>query len=557
MADTAEALLKLIDQAAGENSTTWGEKQDTNNALLAQAAKSAYPYSCAATGDITLDDTAYVENDVRRAFIRLTGTRSEIGNIVLPTRQMMWFIENRTTGGYALTAKTSGGTGVALTGSGGVYGVYCNGTNIVDMGLVNQTQLAVSLAALSAAGFATTSTTSNAISAAGTNLTFTTADSGKAFSPGTPVTIARTSDPVNYYMSARVVSYSGTTLNVTVDDAVGAGTFSAWSISVAGGPSISQGTIVRRAVTTSGTVDTSDNGGLIDSTSSSITLSLPAAATAGAGYNVRIINTGSGITTIDGDGTETIDGDLTYTLSQYQFVHLYCTGSAWVVFADWRKQSIQAKTAAYSIVPSDIGSIIAVSTTAIVSASPSTTVGTGFHIELRNTGTGIVTFDPDGSEVVKDNVSVTQTAIYLHRGQHVRMVNDGTAWLVAEDARAPYETWAVAMSDETTSITSGAAKTTFRFPYGFEVIEIPIASVTSVSTSGLVTVDINDDGTSIFGTNKLSIDANEKDSTTAATVASMSVPTRIALGSIMTLDIDGPGTNAKGLKVYMLGRRTP
>jgi len=29
--------------------------------------------------------------------------------------------------------------------------------------------------------------------------------------------------------------------------------------------------------------------------------------------------------------------------------------------------------------------------------------------------------------------------------------------------------------------------------------------------AGLVTVDINDDGTSIFGTNKLSIDANEKD----------------------------------------------
>jgi len=113
------------------------------------------------------------------------------------------------------------------------------------------------------------------------------------------------------------------------------------------------------------------------------------------------------------------------------------------------------------------------------------------------------------------------------------------------------------MSDETTAISSGAAKTTLRFPYGFEMIETPIASVTSASTSGLVTVDINDDGTSIFSTNKITIDANEKTSTTAATAADFTSPTRIASGSIMTFDIDTAGTNAKGLKVYMLGRRTP
>jgi len=193
----------------------------------------------------------------------------------------------------------------------------------------------------------------------------------------------------------------------------------------------------------------------------------------------------------------------------------------------------------------------------VVSATAASTLGTGFHVELRNTGTGVVTFDPDGSEVVKDNVSVTQTAIYLHRGQHVKLLTDGSGWLVTDDARAPYETWAVAMSDETTSITSGAAKTTFRFPYGFEIVETPIASVTSVSTSGVVTVDINDDGTTIFSSNKLTIDANEKDSTTAAAVATITVPTRIVSGSIMTFDVDTPGTNAKGLKVYMLGRRTP
>ena len=557
MPSSATPILKLEDQATGENAATWGIKTDNNLELVEQAIKSVYSYSCAATGDLTLDDTQYVANDTRRAVIRLTGTRSIAGNIIVPARQGWWFFENRATGGYAMTVKTSGGTGVSLPASGGVYALMCDGTDVIDMELVNDTLLQAELGAISAGGFYTTSSSSNAISVAGTNLTFTTAESGKAFTEGTPLRIARTSDPANYYMDAIVTSYSGTTLMVTVTDAVGSGTFSAWSISVAGGPSITSSTIVRRTLTTNDTVVQADNGGLIDCTSGSFTVTLLAAATAGNGFNVRILNSGSGTITVDGDGSETINGDTSYTLRQYEEVHVICTGTAWLVLGPWRKITIQAKDAAYSIVASDIGTVVGVSTTAIVSAAAAATLGSGFTVDLRNTGSGIVTFDADGTEVIKDNVSVTQTAIYLHRGQQVRLLCDGSGWLVTDDDRPPYETWAVAMSGEATIISTGTAKTTLRFPYGFEMVESPIASVTSASTSGVVTVDINDDGTSIFSGNKLTIDANEKDSTSAAAVATISVPTRIALGSIVTFDIDTAGTNAKGLKVYMLGRRTP
>lgn len=557
MPSSATPILKLEDQATGENAATWGTKTDTNLELVEQAIKSVYSYSCAASGDITLDDTQFVANDVRRAMIRLTGSRSAAGNIVVPTRQGWWFFENLTTGGYAMTVKTSAGTGISLPASGGVYGLFCDGTNVENMELVNDTLLQAELGAISAGGFYTTSSSSNAISVAGTNLTFTTADSGKAFTAGTPLRIARTSDPANYYMDAIVVDYTSTTLQVTVTDAVGSGTFSAWSISVAGGPSITSSTIVRRAVTTNDTIELTDNGGLIDCTSGSFTLTLPAAATAGNGFNVRVVNSGSGTVVLDGDGSETINGDASYTLRQYEEVHVTCTGTAWLVLGPWRKITIQAKASAYSIVASDIGTVIGVSTTAVVSASAAATLGSGFTVELRNTGSGVVTFDADGSEVIKDNVSVTQTAIYLHRGQHIRLLCDGSGWLVTSDARANYEAWAIAMSGESTIISTGAAKTTLRFPYGFELTETPIAAVTSASTSGVVTVDINDDGSSIFPGNKLTIDANETDSTTAAAVATISVPTRIAGGSIVTFDIDTAGTNAKGLKVYMLGRRTP
>jgi hypothetical protein len=67
----------------------------------------------------------------------------------------------------------------------------------------------------------------------------------------------------------------------------------------------------------------------------------------------------------------------------------------------------------------------------------------------------------------------------------------------------------------------------------------------------LVTVDINEGGSTILST-KLSIDANEKTSTTAATAAVIS-DTALANDSEITFDIDAAGTGAKGLKVALIG----
>lgn len=108
----------------------------------------------------------------------------------------------------------------------------------------------------------------------------------------------------------------------------------------------------------------------------------------------------------------------------------------------------------------------------------------------------------------------------------------------------------LAVSDETTSVTTGTAKITFRAPYAMTLTQIPRASLSTVSTSGLVTVDINENGTSILGANKLSIDANEKTSTTAATATTLA-DSSIADDAEVTIDIDAAGTGAKGLKVVI------
>jgi len=110
----------------------------------------------------------------------------------------------------------------------------------------------------------------------------------------------------------------------------------------------------------------------------------------------------------------------------------------------------------------------------------------------------------------------------------------------------------VALSDETTAITTGTAKVTIRMPFAMTLTGVR-ASLTTVSSSGLPTVDINEGGTTILST-KLTLDASEKTSTTAATAAVIS-DTALADDAEITFDIDVAGTGAAGLKIWLIGTR--
>lgn len=93
------------------------------------------------------------------------------------------------------------------------------------------------------------------------------------------------------------------------------------------------------ARTTGYTVTTADDGKLIecDATSAAFTVTLPAAATAGAGFFVAIKKTdaSANAVTIDGNGAETIDGSAGQTLeSQNDSKILYCDGTEWWVVGE-------------------------------------------------------------------------------------------------------------------------------------------------------------------------------------------------------------------------------
>lgn len=116
----------------------------------------------------------------------------------------------------------------------------------------------------------------------------------------------------------------------------------------------------------------------------------------------------------------------------------------------------------------------------------------------------------------------------------------------------PTESFVVACSDETTALTTGTAKVTFRMPYAFTLSAVR-ASVTTAPTGSTLIVDINESGSTILST-KLSIDATEKTSTTADSAAVIS-DASLADDAEMTIDIDQVGSTiaGAGLKVTLIG----
>ena len=112
----------------------------------------------------------------------------------------------------------------------------------------------------------------------------------------------------------------------------------------------------------------------------------------------------------------------------------------------------------------------------------------------------------------------------------------------------------LACSDETTALTAGTAKVTFRTPCAITLTAVR-ASVTTAPTGSTLVVDINQSGSTILST-KLSIDATEKTSTTAA-VSPVISTSALTDDAEMTIDIDQIGSTiaGTGLKVTLIGTR--
>jgi len=119
------------------------------------------------------------------------------------------------------------------------------------------------------------------------------------------------------------------------------------------------------------------------------------------------------------------------------------------------------------------------------------------------------------------------------------------------------ESFIIPCSDEAgTDLATGTGVVTFRMPYAFTLTDVR-ASVDTAPTGANIIVDINEGGSTIMTTNKLSIDATEKTSTTAATAAGIT-DASLADDAEITIDIDQVGSTetGSGLKVTLIGYQT-
>ncbi len=118
------------------------------------------------------------------------------------------------------------------------------------------------------------------------------------------------------------------------------------------------------------------------------------------------------------------------------------------------------------------------------------------------------------------------------------------AWVAETAAANRYVN--VALSDMTTDLTTGTAKAAWFAPEDGTLASVYIG-VHDPSSSGVVRVDMNDSGGSVF-TTRPAIDATEATSLTG-TAAVLDGTVTFVRGDKFTFDIDDAGTDAKGLQV--------
>ena len=131
----------------------------------------------------------------------------------------------------------------------------------------------------------------------------------------------------------------------------------------------------------------------------------------------------------------------------------------------------------------------------------------------------------------------------------------GLEWATPSAHPAFTQSFIVACSDESTALTTGTAKVSFRMPYAFTLTagEGGIqASCNQAPTGAILTMDINEAGSTILST-KLTIAIGS--TTSVGGTAPVISDVNLAANALMTIDIDqigstNPGT---GLKVTLIG----
>ena len=140
MASTFSTDLKIELMATGENSGTWGTKTNSNLDLVQQAIVGFENIAITSTNTTLLMTDATI-SPARNAVLRFTGTIAANSTVFVASGiEKTYTLQNATSGAFTLALNQVGGASVIFGATDKTTKlVYLNGTDVVDLSLVNLT----------------------------------------------------------------------------------------------------------------------------------------------------------------------------------------------------------------------------------------------------------------------------------------------------------------------------------------------------------------------------------------------------------------------------------
>jgi hypothetical protein len=140
MASTYTSRLRLEKQADGENSSTWGQRQNVVHDLIDDSI-SGMTTIATTGGTTTLTTNNSAADQARMAIIKVAGALVSDATIAIPSQTKKYIVWNATSGAFAVSLKAGAGVAFAVA-QGKRLPVFCDGadcysavTDRVGMGL--------------------------------------------------------------------------------------------------------------------------------------------------------------------------------------------------------------------------------------------------------------------------------------------------------------------------------------------------------------------------------------------------------------------------------------
>jgi hypothetical protein len=153
--------IELI--GTGDQAGSWGTSTNTNLGTLIEQAISGYVTQAITDGaDTVITIPNGATGVARNMIIECTGALTAARNLVVPANRKLYFIFNNTSGGFAVTVKVSGQTGVSVPNGAKVI-LASNGTDVVSITNYQAALTLGSALAVASGGTGATTFTSGAL----------------------------------------------------------------------------------------------------------------------------------------------------------------------------------------------------------------------------------------------------------------------------------------------------------------------------------------------------------------------------------------------------------